>query len=47
MNVLAYDYTGYGGSQGKCSEKACYAAIEAAFTYLTTVRKFQADTIFL
>ncbi len=34
-NVLVYDYPGYGTSGGKPSEAASYAAIDAAYAYLT------------
>ncbi len=34
-NVLAYDYQGYGTSDGKPSEKNTYQDIMAAYTYLT------------
>jgi fermentation-respiration switch protein FrsA (DUF1100 family) len=37
VNVMAYDYTGYGKSTGTPSEAACYADIEAAFDYLMKV----------
>lgn len=35
FNVLAYDYRGYGTSDGAPSERAAYRDIEAAYTYLT------------
>jgi fermentation-respiration switch protein FrsA (DUF1100 family) len=34
-NVLAYDYRGYGTSDGRPSEDAAYRDIEAAYAYLT------------
>lgn len=34
--VLAYDYEGYGGSEGTPSEAATYRDIRAAYRYLTT-----------
>jgi hypothetical protein len=34
-SVLAYDYRGYGTSQGRPSEKKTYRDIEAAYQYLT------------
>lgn len=34
INVLAYDYSGYGLSAGSCSEEACYKDIFAAFRHL-------------
>jgi pimeloyl-ACP methyl ester carboxylesterase len=33
-DVFAYDYCGYGLSEGKPSEESCLAAIEAAYEYL-------------
>jgi fermentation-respiration switch protein FrsA (DUF1100 family) len=33
--VLAYDYAGYGTSEGTPSERHCYADIDAAYEYLT------------
>lgn len=35
FNVLAYDYSGYGLSSGRPSERASYGDIEAAYDYLT------------
>ena len=34
LGVLAYDYAGYGLSEGKPSEEGAYRAVEAAFEYL-------------
>jgi hypothetical protein len=36
MNVLAYDYSGFGYSEGRKSEANCYADIDAAVEYLIT-----------
>ena len=47
VNIMAYDYTGYGKSQGVPNEHSCYADIEAAYRYLITVRKFQPEQIVL
>lgn len=30
-NIISYDYSGYGASEGKASEKNMYADIEATF----------------
>ena len=39
VNIMAYDYTGYGKSSGgPPSEEHCYNDIQAAFDYLTQVR---------
>mmetsp|Transcript_20163 Transcript_20163/g.28962 ORF Transcript_20163/g.28962 Transcript_20163/m.28962 type:complete len:275 (+) Transcript_20163:63-887(+) len=35
VNVLAYDYEGYGKAPGVPSEKSCYENIEAAYSHLT------------
>jgi abhydrolase domain-containing protein 17 len=35
MNILAYDYPGYGLSAGKPTEKSCYEAAERAYAFLT------------
>lgn len=47
MNVLVYDYAGYGISRGEASERSCYEDIEAAFEYLRRERKFQPSEIIL
>lgn len=47
VNILAYDYTGYGKSQGTPSEESCYADIEAAYKYLLQVRNFLPEQIVL
>ncbi|MBD2038084.1 alpha/beta hydrolase [Leptolyngbya sp. FACHB-321] len=39
VNVFAYDYRGYGTSQGSASEQAAYQDIDAAYRYLTTTLK--------
>lgn len=36
FSVLAYDYRGYGTSEGRASERGAYADIDAAYAYLTT-----------
>ncbi|KAI4466413.1 alpha/beta hydrolase domain-containing protein [Holotrichia oblita] len=38
-NVFGYDYSGYGASEGRPTEKDLYADIEAAFAVLTTKYK--------
>lgn len=47
VNILAYDYTGYGESSGEPSEDACYADIEAAYDYLVNDRKLDPRQILL
>lgn len=39
VNVFAYDYRGYGTSQGSASEQGTYQDIDAAYRYLTTTLK--------
>ena len=38
VNVMAYEYSGYGKASGSPSEQACYADIDAAFKYLVEVK---------
>jgi fermentation-respiration switch protein FrsA (DUF1100 family) len=45
--VFAYDYPGYGTSTGKPSESGCYAAIAAAYSYLTTLKNVPPERIVL
>lgn len=45
VGVLIFDYPGYGRSTGKPSEPGCYAAAEAALTWLTDVRKVPGERI--
>ncbi|CAM8912645.1 unnamed protein product [Rhodiola kirilowii] len=46
INIFGYDYSGYGQSTGKPSEKSTYADIEAAYGYLEeTYRAKQEDII--
>lgn len=48
VNVLAYDYTGYGKSSGgKVSEENCYADIEAAYDHLIEARNMTTNQIIL
>jgi len=43
--VLAYDYRGYGTSEGRPSERAAYQDIDAAYDYLTRDRGVPAERI--
>jgi fermentation-respiration switch protein FrsA (DUF1100 family) len=45
MNVLAYDYPGYGLSAGKPTEKSCYEAAERAYVFLTQNKGIPPNTI--
>mmetsp|Transcript_18623 Transcript_18623/g.33778 ORF Transcript_18623/g.33778 Transcript_18623/m.33778 type:complete len:291 (-) Transcript_18623:111-983(-) len=47
VNIMAYDYTGYGKSNGVPNEQQCYADIEAAFQYLLEVRRIQPEQVVL
>lgn len=47
FNILAYDYQGYGQSQGSASEQRTYDDIKAAYQYLTTIKKIPANKIIL
>lgn len=47
FNVFAYDYRGYGTSEGKASERNTYEEIEVAYTYLTEKIGIPADRILL
>jgi len=47
FNVLAYDYQGYGTSQGKPSERAAYEDEQAAYDYLTGILKTQPEGILI
>lgn len=45
--ILAYDYPGYGLSTGSPDEAGCYAAAEAAYTYLNDHLQIPSDDIVL
>jgi abhydrolase domain-containing protein 17 len=47
VSVFAYDYRGYGTSQGKPSEQNAYEDIEAAYQYLTTALNISPSQIIL
>ncbi len=44
-SVLIFDYPGYGRSEGKPSEPDCYAAVDAAYRWLTEVQGIPPDRI--
>jgi fermentation-respiration switch protein FrsA (DUF1100 family) len=46
-SVLAYDYPGYGQSDGRPTEAGCYLAGEAAYRWLTDERKVPAGRVVL
>lgn len=43
LNVMLYDYGGYGMSTGKPSERRCYADARAAWDWLTRTRGIPSD----
>lgn len=47
LNLLAFDYRGYGESEGTPSEKGLYRDAEAAYRYLREERGAPAERIFL
>lgn len=47
VNLLAYDYSGYGLSSGDTCEENCYADITAAYNYLLEIRKIHPKNIVL
>ncbi len=47
FNVLAYDYQGYGTSQGKPSERGAYQDEDATYEYLINNLKTSADRIII
>lgn len=47
FNVLAYDYRGYGTSEGASSEKNSYEDIETAYNYLVNEQKISPDKIII
>lgn len=47
VNVLAYDYEGYGKASGSPSEEACYDDIDAAFAFLTDTVRIEPQNIVL
>ena len=47
VNVLAYDYEGYGKADGVPSEQTCYEDIDAAFEYLTETLHIPSEYIVL
>jgi fermentation-respiration switch protein FrsA (DUF1100 family) len=44
-SFLMFDYPGYGLSEGKPSEKGCYAAADAAYDWLIDVKGFKPEQI--
>ena len=44
--VFAYDYRGYGGSEGKPSESGVYSDLQGALRYVRS-RGYSSDSIFL
>ena len=46
-NIFSYDYSGYGASSGRPSEKNLYADIEAAWNFLRTKYGVSPENIIL
>lgn len=47
LAVLIFDYPGYGRSEGKPSEAGCYAAADAAYDWMTSVKAIAGERIIL
>jgi fermentation-respiration switch protein FrsA (DUF1100 family) len=47
VQVLIFDYPGYGKSGGRPTEQGCYHAADAAYAYLTDQKKIAPDKILL
>lgn len=47
LNCFIFDYRGYGNSQGKPSESGTYMDAEAAYDWLTNIKKIRPDEIIL
>ena len=47
VNILAYDYEGYGKTEGEPNEKSCYEDIDAAYEFLTKTLHTPSENIVL
>ena len=47
VNLLAYDYEGYGKASGTPSEQGCYDDVDCAWTFLTKVLNHKPESIIL
>lgn len=47
VNVMAYDYTGYGKSTGEANEENVFKCISAAYKYLLDIRGIKPEEIVL
>jgi hypothetical protein len=47
VSVLIFDYPGYGHSQGKPGEQACYASGDAAYDWVTQTQGIQPENVIL
>jgi len=45
FSIFAYDYPGYGTSEGKPTEQSTYQAIEKSYDYLTKIKNIDPKTI--
>ena len=46
-NVIAYDYPGYGLSEGSSTEASCYAAIDTLYEHVTSDMKVRPESLLL
>ena len=46
-DIVAFDYSGYGLSEGKCSEEAAYSDVDAVFHYMMTGLGIPRDKIII
>jgi len=47
VNILVYDYTGYGLNFGECSEDNCFIDIRSVYDYLINTKKINPSSIIL
>lgn len=47
VNIVAYDYQGYGKSEGTCSEQNCYEDLESVINYLVNDNNVNKENIIL
>lgn len=47
VNVVGYDYEGYGISNGQSSENACYSDISAVYTYIVQERMVKPENVLI
>lgn len=47
VSALIIDYPGYGKSGGSPSEQGCYDAADAAYTWLTSAKKYEGENVLI